>query len=194
MAYIKPLSPIKSGEDFIYPLTSYDQIIMEDGSRWDGTIVGFNTVKVDLEDAEEGTPALTNADMLGNRLAEEYALKSEVEGLTGGIQMELLWENASSTSEFAAQTVALDLSAYQFVGIFFRWTVTSEFADQPLAIQAKGTGMRYIGGVGAGSNVSRRIDDINDVGIVFGPSFSGTTSEIASTMIPISIYGIKGVS
>lgn len=36
MAYIKPQSPLKLGEDHIYPLTTYDQILMSDGSRWDG--------------------------------------------------------------------------------------------------------------------------------------------------------------
>lgn len=36
MAYFKPSSPIKFGEDHIYPLTIYDQIIMADGSRWNG--------------------------------------------------------------------------------------------------------------------------------------------------------------
>lgn len=36
MAYYKPQSPIKNGEDHIYPLTTYDQIIMPDGTRWNG--------------------------------------------------------------------------------------------------------------------------------------------------------------
>ena len=48
----------------------------------------------------EGT--LLNADMLGNIPAEEYVKKSE----TG---MELLWENANPTNEFAAQTLNLDI-------------------------------------------------------------------------------------
>lgn len=33
MAYLKPQSPLKNGEDHIYPLTTIDQIIMDDGSR-----------------------------------------------------------------------------------------------------------------------------------------------------------------
>lgn len=39
MAYVKPQSPIKKGEDFVYPLTTHDQIILPDGSRWDGGTV-----------------------------------------------------------------------------------------------------------------------------------------------------------
>lgn len=38
MAYIKPQSPLKLGEDYIYPLTTYDQILMPDGSRWEGIL------------------------------------------------------------------------------------------------------------------------------------------------------------
>lgn len=38
MAYIKPQSPLKLGEDHIYPLTTYDQILMPDGSRWEGLL------------------------------------------------------------------------------------------------------------------------------------------------------------
>ena len=38
-AYLKPQSPILYKNDYIYPLTTYDQIILADGSRWDGTAV-----------------------------------------------------------------------------------------------------------------------------------------------------------
>lgn len=44
MAIYKPQSPIEKGEHYIYPLTTYDQIIMPDGSRWNGEIT--DTVKV----------------------------------------------------------------------------------------------------------------------------------------------------
>lgn len=33
MAYLKPQSPLIIGEDHIYPLTTYDQIINKDGNR-----------------------------------------------------------------------------------------------------------------------------------------------------------------
>lgn len=38
MEYYKPQSPIKKGEVGIYPLTTYDQVIMKDGSRFEGEI------------------------------------------------------------------------------------------------------------------------------------------------------------
>lgn len=32
--YYKPQTPLVKGDDFIYPLTTYDQVIMSDGSRF----------------------------------------------------------------------------------------------------------------------------------------------------------------
>lgn len=37
---VKPQSPLMLGENGILPLTSYDQIIMPDGDRWDGKSAG----------------------------------------------------------------------------------------------------------------------------------------------------------
>ena len=39
--FLKPQKPIQDGDDYILPVTSYDQIIMPDGiSRWDGNVGG----------------------------------------------------------------------------------------------------------------------------------------------------------
>ena len=56
MAYIKPQSPLKLGEDHIYPLTTYDQILMPDGSRWNGKSGGLNAdvIANNLTTTEEG--------------------------------------------------------------------------------------------------------------------------------------------
>lgn len=48
MAYLKPQSPIRNKEDYIYPLTTYDQIIFPDGNRWDGLIAVQKEQTVDL--------------------------------------------------------------------------------------------------------------------------------------------------
>lgn len=34
--YLKPQSPLQIGSDFVYPLTTADQVILNDGTRWDG--------------------------------------------------------------------------------------------------------------------------------------------------------------
>lgn len=42
MIYVKPQSPIRKGDTGIYPLTTYDQIIMKDGNRFDGELVDLS--------------------------------------------------------------------------------------------------------------------------------------------------------
>lgn len=54
MAYYKPQSPIKNGEDYIYPLTTHDQIIMADGSRWNGKMSEDFFVANNITTTEEG--------------------------------------------------------------------------------------------------------------------------------------------
>lgn len=44
MAYLKPQSPLKNNDDYIYPLTTVDQIIMEDGSRLSNNINSLNII------------------------------------------------------------------------------------------------------------------------------------------------------
>ena len=60
--YYKPQSPIQSGEDFIYPITTADQIMKSDNSRR-------------LEQA--GLIVADNSTNLGGITAESYALKSD---------------------------------------------------------------------------------------------------------------------
>ena len=72
MAYLKPQSPIKYKEDHIYPLTTVDQVIMEDGQRLSG--VG---VYLDQPEEYEGTEvAGINADTLGGMTADNFVTQS----------------------------------------------------------------------------------------------------------------------
>ena len=74
MAYIKPQYPLKSGENYIYPPTTADQVIVGDGKRLSG--VGVYLDKPDK--GEETTVAGINADTLGGILASEYVTQSEL--------------------------------------------------------------------------------------------------------------------
>lgn len=60
--YYKPQSPIQSGEDFVYPITTADQIMKSDNSRR-------------LEQA--GLIVADNSTSLGGVAAEDYALKTD---------------------------------------------------------------------------------------------------------------------
>lgn len=64
MAYLKPQSPIKNGGDHIYPLTTYDQIILSDGNRWDGNVTTDKTL------TQSGKAA--DAKSVGDAIANHY--------------------------------------------------------------------------------------------------------------------------
>ena len=74
MAYIKPQYPLKSGENYIYPPTTADQVIIGDNKRLSG--VGVYLDKPD--EGENTTIAGINADTLGGIAAGDFVTQSEL--------------------------------------------------------------------------------------------------------------------
>lgn len=141
----KPQSPIysKSNDAYIYPLTTADQVIMEDGSR----------------------------------------LNTKLEDIKTGMTMELLWENASPTSEFAKQDVFLDIKASDMIMIISLASTTNLYGidticDGNLLIHADG--------------VKRSVDKY-DGKLSFSDAYIGSNVNNAQ-FIPHKIFLIKGVS
>jgi|GEM_PF-4802699 len=108
------------------------------------------------------------------------------------ISMIKLWENASPTSEFAEQTIALDLSGYDCVAVETQ----------------NGGGIHWSNKSGTPTYISNnfvfqnalytacRAAEASDAGVIFrsGYLISGTTVRQEDVrLIPIAIYGIKGV-
>ena len=99
MAYVKPQSPIKNGDDNIYPLTTYDQIIMSDNSRWDGDVgvksVNRKTGNVTLTASDVGAATsehthnypVTSVDGKTGAVTLDYPVTS-VEGMTGDVTLD----------------------------------------------------------------------------------------------------------
>lgn len=113
----------------------------------------------------------------------------------------LLWENASPTSEFAAQTVSLNLLGYQDIKIIFNLvsTDTVQYITYYLdlnSLQQEVQAIRDIQKSGIFNVLSRPVS-FNNNGITFGDavtkmntSTSSTTTPTARTdvMVPIKIY------
>lgn len=103
----------------------------------------------------------------------------------------LLWTNASPTSAFEAQTVALDLIGYDAVLIS-----AGAANDQPF-------GANFICFVGSGIYMDIFVPDIvskynraanvTSSGIVFGAGYYGTKVNNIC-VIPLAVHGIKGAS
>lgn len=124
----------------------------------------------------------------------EYQPKGkQVEALNCGAipgPIDLLWENASPTSEFAAQTVAVDLSLYSWCAIE-TYHSTTEVASTVDFMPVK-EGVQYaVDVVDSSDNTARRPFTISKTGIVFdGAKRSG--SNTTKYVIPVRIYGVKG--
>ena len=281
MAYLKPQSPIKYKEDHIYPPTTIDQVIMDNGQRLSGVCVyldrpdeyedtevaGINAdtlggipagdfvLKTDtIENAVNATNAMSaqnanhalesdhaaNANMaisadvateadnskaLDGKSASAFAMaeqavpsggttgqvltkvsndNNDVQWSDGGVNMELLWENASPTSNFAAQTISIDLTQYcaVLVKIGFHTTMTSD-NDCSLNMCLMGEAIKLHNSVISTSTSfyhasAWRLCTVTKTGVTFG---AGSVQQGTSTLsnsdnsraIPMKIYGIKGV-
>lgn len=112
-------------------------------------------------------------------------------------QMELLWENASPESTFAAQIISLDLSCYKTIKIVhsygeFNVSVGSfsapmYYSEERLAANA--TPVFYSRGFTVNSDGVVCTD-----GFYTYPIANAVSSVANSVLIPLCVYGIKGVS
>lgn len=223
--FLKPQSPLQHKDGaYIYPLTTGDQVIMDDGSRLNAALE--NIVYVSELGQEEATAPL-NADTLGGMPAEYYATKEDLNnfvtqedidtaidavtteslGITpesiGAMSMDLLWENASPTSEFAAQDITVDwIQDYSMYIVGFKMNTNSGYHtwniltrgdtgimhdqinaitdDYPILFVARTTLLSTNGYIRFGDSYSRNV--------------SGAVNVVNTRLIPIAIYGIKGVS
>ena len=119
-----------------------------------------------------------------------------------GIQMKKLWQNASPTSNFAAQTINLDLSEYDYVLIEIKSYVNYSFTENQLVrVGAEDyiTAKYDIQSQTSYITLTSRLATVTNTGIVFTQgcakymSASSPAGVNASYCIPVRIYGIKGV-
>ena len=154
-----------------------------------------NMLEIDLYGATAAEPNLVDADTLGGFDLDYFA---SVEEMNGKLSMELLWENASPTSDFAKQTVSLDLSEYDMVEISFNLqTGVLAISHQ---LQCKVDGGRVTATTPGTQRYHRRSTNVSKTGINFGDCSAYTYSSTVETtttngaLIPVFVYGIKGVT
>lgn len=129
---------------------------------------------------------------------DEHGCVTKIDSKQLDFHMELLWENASPDSGFAAQTVSLDLTDFDFIAIDF---VTASF--HKIELFEKKNQFCFVNMISPGStnsngytiSASMRTFTISDTGIEFDRCIRSTeTSNYIETndrIIPIRIYGIK---
>lgn len=169
-----------------------------DSTKWDEVTVGeelnmvyvgasaptSDAVKIWLDTDEPGMSAV-----------------SSVNGKTGtvvidDIPMTLLWENASPTSAFSAQTVQIDLSDYDYVCVLVKYNVSSPIQWTEFA--PVGSDIYITRNVTANTSpymyMTARRGTISSTGIAFLTGTQSTPSsggDYTTVCIPLKIYGIK---
>lgn len=135
-----------------------------------------------LKDADGNAQTLT---------AELIANIGSGSGVSGGVSITKLWENASPTSAFAAQTIALDLSGYDWVLVFaapqtqYQWMISQ--------ICPVGTTGLLTYGWGDDNHPGHRAFTVSTTKIDFDSAYyNGKVS--TNQIIPVLILGIKGVT
>lgn len=83
--YVKPQSPIRIEDTYIYPLTTADQVMLENGERLNSKI--YDCVGLDTEDGIIGEPNPVNADTLGGISADNFASKTFVQNKIAEAQL-----------------------------------------------------------------------------------------------------------
>lgn len=114
-------------------------------------------------------------------------------------QCNLIWENASPTSSFAAQDVAVDLTQFRFVQIVINRTtsVSGSLTSAIIPITHGTSIVTPLNYFSTGNTQARTSRDatISDSKISFSIGMSGNVgasgSSSATAAIPIAIYGIK---
>lgn len=75
--YLKPQSPLQIGSDFVYPLTTADQVILNDGTRLNSSVVLADLNNADSESVYD-PDTFVDADTFGGLSADKYATKDYV--------------------------------------------------------------------------------------------------------------------
>lgn len=153
--------------------------------------------------AQGGTGATTAADALKKLgLTATAAELNYMDGATGNVQAQLdgkvtitkLWENASPASSFAAQTISLDLSAYDYLIIYGSYQNDTIIIGPATFIKVGLNGVLHASAGLAENQRSRRFKTTT-TGVEFSTGRNANSgNEAAGACVPMCIYGVKGVS
>lgn len=136
--------------------------------------------KVNYTDALSYTDIMNSSDLTG-KVASADALKHIA-------TVDLLWENASPTSEFAGQAISIDLSAYKIIYITMFGHVNTQNESYTMFFIDKNKGYVFVGWYGA--QYSERSVTITNSGVYFGGGKTGGAVN-NNYLIPYRIYGVK---
>ena len=182
----------ESGERIEADDTLQSNITAEATAREQADTTLQNNITAEATAREQADTTLQN-----NINAETTARQEDIHNLenligTSGLQMDLLWTNASPTSAFASQTISLDLNNYKSVLILTKeHPVVNNISTHLIPINNKA----YILHSDSNTFQYRRIETITTSYISFTSGYIcngyGNATEDDNRAYPIEIYGIK---
>ena len=146
---------------------------------------------------------IINGEMAFGTEADAAAARTNL-GVTlanlGGVSMKRLWTNASPTSVFAAQTIPLNLSGYEYVLVRYLYSTDYQGIDQIAIVKVgREAYLTFTGAVSTNIYLSQRTISVGSDSVAFGApvykTYASTSSPTANNKycIPVEIIGIKGV-
>ena len=102
-----------------------------------------------------------------------------------------LWKNASISSSFPAQTIALDLSGYNGVSILYYVDATTNVHRITGRVGKNQNGCMWFVTASNGYRL-HRVFAVSDTGITFNEATNTGNVAVDKVCIPHVIYGIKG--
>lgn len=199
---------------YLTPDDSIDDTLTQSGMAADAKVVGdwMNNITLSSnnygstapEDGQEGQVFFVeDTEPTDNTLTIEGAAadaKAVGNALDIKAEIKLVWENASPSSSFAAQTVSIDLSGADFVIVEFSATTTGSARPATIIANGKQGVLSWLANATAGYEIllMSRNATVSDTGIYFDKAYRKTISSTTATenntsAIPTRIYAIKGV-
>lgn len=101
-----------------------------------------------------------------------------------------LWANPNPTSNFAAQTVPLDLSAWTWIAITAKLTATGS-AETAHLIRVGSSSVLAVPNIESSQYLCKRLATVASTGVTFAQGYRNTTGTAgANYCIPTAIYGV----
>lgn len=139
--FLKPQSPIQDGEDYILPITSYDQIIMPDGvSRWDGVSGSAKKTVSDIEGLEDVLASAGKVKTVNNKEADESG-NIELSALDIGAAKSV--NNKEADENGNVELTAEDIGAMPSTFGSGENAVTIEFSEDGALVRKDADGNEY---------------------------------------------------
>lgn len=192
------VAPLMDGTAAVGTSTKYareDHVHPTDTSRQETLVSGTN-IKTINNNSLLGSGDITIGGAVDSVNGKTGTVVLDADDVGAMSKWDLLWENASPASGFAAQTVLLDLSGYDFVLIYSFWSTNYlQFIAPHIAlINPTGSTIESVlQAVQTNSAASlERVFVVTSSGVEFKKATLGSSQD-NNKLIPVRIYGIKGV-